>query len=381
MDAITLLKNDHRDVEKLFKRFEKAGDGAYIEKRDVVDRIIEALSKHAVIEEQLFYPVSRATVEGTEDIVLESLEEHHVVKWLLSELDDMEPQHERFDAKVTVLIENVRHHVEEEEEEFFPKVRDELGRKALGELGDAMAQARAIAPTHPHPRSPDTPPGNIIAGAGAGVVDRFTDTVSGVAQGGVAALQDVIARVTGSKKRAPSTRGTPTAKRASARTRGGATEATDRAVAAVKKARRTGEDAVDDARRSVAKTVRPAPAKRTARTRTGASSRTTRTAAGTRRKAGGTTKKAARTTTGTAKRTARTTTGTAKRTARQATGTAKRATRRATGTTKRTARTARPAAKRTARKAAGTTKKAARATRTTAKRAARTTTGRSRSSR
>ena len=158
MDAITLLKNDHKDVEKLFKRFEKAGDQAYTEKRDIVDRIIEALSKHAAIEEQLFYPVSRATVPDTEDIALESMEEHHVVKWLLSELEDMSPEHERFDAKVTVLIENVRHHVEEEEEEFFPMVRDELGRNALGELGDAMAEGRRPSPrrtpTHARPTRP-----------------------------------------------------------------------------------------------------------------------------------------------------------------------------------------------------------------------------------
>ena len=86
---------------------------------------------HAAIEEQVFYPVARATVPDTEDIALESLEEHHIVKWVLSELDGMDPAAERFDAKVTVLIENVRHHVEEEESEFFPKVRDELGRNAL----------------------------------------------------------------------------------------------------------------------------------------------------------------------------------------------------------------------------------------------------------
>ena len=60
MDAITLLKEDHKTVEKLFKRFEKAGDRAYVEKREIVDRIIEELSKHAAIEEQLFYPVTRA---------------------------------------------------------------------------------------------------------------------------------------------------------------------------------------------------------------------------------------------------------------------------------------------------------------------------------
>src|SRR6187397_390632 len=139
MDAITTLKDDHKAVEALFKRFEKAGDRAYSEKRAIVDRIVEELSKHAAIEEQLFYPVVRATVPKTEDIALESLEEHHIVKWVLSELDEMAPEDERFDAKVTVLIENVRHHVKEEETEFFPMVRDELGRRALGDLGDAMA--------------------------------------------------------------------------------------------------------------------------------------------------------------------------------------------------------------------------------------------------
>ena len=121
MDAITLLRSDHKTVEQLFKRFEKAGDRAYVEKRQIVDRIIEELSVHAAIEEQVFYPVARATVPATEDIALESLEEHHIVKWLLSELVDLDPEHERFDAKVTVLMENVRHHVEEEERRVLPE--------------------------------------------------------------------------------------------------------------------------------------------------------------------------------------------------------------------------------------------------------------------
>src|SRR6478609_7497742 len=158
MDAITLLRNDHRTVKQLFTRFEKLGENAGVAKRDVVEQIIEELSIHAAIEEQLFYPAVRATVPGVEDGVLESLEEHHIVKWVLSELEGMDPADERFDAKVTVLIENVRHHIDEEEGELFPKVRDELGRKALGELGDAMETVRAAAPTHPHPRAPDEPP-------------------------------------------------------------------------------------------------------------------------------------------------------------------------------------------------------------------------------
>ena len=80
-----------RTVEELFKRFERAGDAAHAEKRELVGRIIEALSKHAAIEEQLFYPVTRETVPEVRDLALESLEEHHVVKWVLWKLDGMDP--------------------------------------------------------------------------------------------------------------------------------------------------------------------------------------------------------------------------------------------------------------------------------------------------
>ena len=212
MDAITLLRNDHKTVEQLFKRFEKAGAGARVEKRQIVDRIIEELSIHAAIEEQLFYPVARSTVPGTDDITLESLEEHHIVKWVLSELEGLDPADERFDAKVTVLIENVRHHVKEEETEFFPKVRDGLGRKTLAELGDMMANAKTIAPTHPHPRSPDVPPGNSFVGTIAGIADRVADNMSGLAQGSVSAAQDLIARVLGRDSAASAPTGTTIAR-------------------------------------------------------------------------------------------------------------------------------------------------------------------------
>jgi hemerythrin superfamily protein len=171
-DAITSLKADHKRVEALFKKFEQAGENAHKTRRDLVDRIIEELSVHAAVEEQVFYPAVREAVPDADDEVLEGLEEHHVVKWTLSELDGMDPEHERFKAKVTVLIESVRHHVEEEEGEMFPKVREALGRKALTEIGDAMELARKVAPTRPHPRQPDEPPGNILAGGAAAGLDR-----------------------------------------------------------------------------------------------------------------------------------------------------------------------------------------------------------------
>ncbi len=178
MNAITMLKQDHRTVEELFKRFESLGPRARKGKRDVVDRIVNELAVHAAIEEMVMYPAIRAEFEkgDVDDLVLESLEEHHVVKWTLSELDGMDPAAERFDAKVKVLMESVRHHVKEEERELFPTVSKTFGRTRLEELGEALAEAKKAAPTRPHPRSPDEPPGNLIAGAGAAMIDKARDS-------------------------------------------------------------------------------------------------------------------------------------------------------------------------------------------------------------
>jgi hemerythrin superfamily protein len=321
MDAITLLKKDHEAVEALFKRFEKAGDTAFVEKRAVVDRIIEELSIHAAVEEQLFYPVTRATVPETEDIALESLEEHHIVKWVLSELDSMDPEDERFDPKVTVLIENVRHHVEEEEEEYFPKVRDELGRKALGDLGDAMAAAKKAAPTHPHPRSPDTPPGNLVVGTAAGMADRVGDTVSGVAQGGAAALGDLVARIRHQKKPRVSSRGSSTARSTADKVRAKAAEATEAVIDAARDAQQTAKATTRKARKGVKRTS--TTAKRAATS----AKRSTGTASSGARATSTSARKAAKRTTTTAKRGATTTGRTARKAARSTKATAKRTSR------------------------------------------------------
>jgi hemerythrin superfamily protein len=232
VDAISLLRSDHKNVEQLFKRYERAGERAHAEKREVVDRIIEALSVHAAIEEQIFYPVARETVPATDDIVLESLEEHHIVKWVLSELDGLDPADERFDAKVTVLIENVRHHVEEEEREFFPKVRDALGRAALSDLGEALAAAKKSAPTKPHPRMPDAAPANVVVGAVTGVVDRVGENVSGIAQGGVNAVQDLVARIIRTAKPKKSS---DAAKQTARRTTSGAASAAKKTASSAKR--------------------------------------------------------------------------------------------------------------------------------------------------
>ncbi len=178
MDAITLLKADHRTVEELFGRYEKTGERAYAAKRRLVDRMIKELSIHSAIEEQIFYPAVKHVLQETEDQVLESLEEHHLVKYMLAELERMDPKDERLDAKVTVLMENVRHHVKEEEDEMFPTVRDAVTAASLKELGERMQEAKRTVPSRPHPHAPDEPPGNVIVGAGAMLVDSAKDAAS-----------------------------------------------------------------------------------------------------------------------------------------------------------------------------------------------------------
>ncbi len=150
MDGIVMLKDDHKAVNELFKRFEKTKETATpAAKRKLVEKMIEELTIHAYVEEEIFYPAVRHASEDTKEHVLESVEEHHVVVWLLSELMNLDPADETFDAKVTVLMENVRHHVEEEEKEWFPEVRKLLGRNRLVELGERMIAAKPDAPRDP----------------------------------------------------------------------------------------------------------------------------------------------------------------------------------------------------------------------------------------
>ncbi len=147
--AVTLLKDDHKTVEDLFKRYEQAGDGAVQEKREIRDRIVKELSIHAYIEEQVFYPATREARQETEAMVEEAYEEHSKVKKALQELSALEPDAPQFDNLFTELIRDVRHHVDEEENEMFPKVSEVLSSKELADLGDRLQEAKKEAPDMP----------------------------------------------------------------------------------------------------------------------------------------------------------------------------------------------------------------------------------------
>jgi len=134
MDAIEMLEEQHRDVEDLFEELESA-DAA--DKQDLFDELADSLAVHALIEEMHFYPVVRA--RRTEDIVLESLEEHLLIKRMLAELMRLDPRNQVFDAKLAELKAQVQHHVTEEEDELFPKVRKILDRMQLVALAEDMS--------------------------------------------------------------------------------------------------------------------------------------------------------------------------------------------------------------------------------------------------
>lgn len=174
-DAIAVLKKDHQAVEQLFRRYERARGAA--EKKRLADRIVRELSIHAAIEEQHVYPILRRRLDGEDAKVLVALEEHHVTKLALSEIEALAADDERFDAKVHVLVENVRRHVREEERELLPALRRAIGPEELRDLGDALLRAKGAAPTRPHPTAPDEPPGNLLANAGAAAVDRSRDAI------------------------------------------------------------------------------------------------------------------------------------------------------------------------------------------------------------
>ena len=140
-DAIVILKDDHKEIRRLFRAFEAAGENAHVTKGKLVDQMLELLTVHTYIENESMYPRVRELVPDLEDDVLESYEEHHVADVLAMELATMSPDDERFTAKTTVLIENVEHHMDEEEQDWFPKVRAALGRKQLQEIGAEMVEA------------------------------------------------------------------------------------------------------------------------------------------------------------------------------------------------------------------------------------------------
>jgi hypothetical protein len=138
MHALELLKQQHEEVSKLFKKYEKLADHDDEERQELFEQIADRLGAHAKIEELYFYPAMKK--DDTEDDLREAVEEHLVVKRLIADLISMDAADEEFDAKMKVLQENVEHHVEEEEKDLFKSARKLLSKEQLEDLGVQMEE-------------------------------------------------------------------------------------------------------------------------------------------------------------------------------------------------------------------------------------------------
>jgi hemerythrin superfamily protein len=145
MNAIQLLKSDHRRVEELFREYERT-NGRKTNKRGIVQRIIKELSAHTEAEERIFYPAVVAGAPEVRRLVLKAIEEHHVMKLELAELERMNADDERWEAKVLFLMDAVRMHVVEEEGVLFPTVRDAIPKRAFDRLGQEIERAKRRVP-------------------------------------------------------------------------------------------------------------------------------------------------------------------------------------------------------------------------------------------
>ncbi len=151
-DAIEMLTDDHKRVQKLFKRFEKIEREDEDSLRDLVDRAIAELQVHSMLEEELFYPAVRAQIsdDEAEDLLNEADVEHESVDELIAKLQELEAGDPMYSAYFTVLTEYVKHHVREEEKELFPRVRklqdldlEQLGRDMQTRREDLKSEAAA----------------------------------------------------------------------------------------------------------------------------------------------------------------------------------------------------------------------------------------------
>ncbi|UQV44470.1 hemerythrin domain-containing protein [Janthinobacterium lividum] len=144
MDAIEMLTQDHQAVKELFEQYEALSDRSLVSKRKLALKICLELTKHATAEEEIFYPAVLQASRENKELVDEAVVEHASAKELIAQIVAMAPGEDLYDAKVKVLSEQIEHHVQEEEQEMFPKAREaQLDLLALG--GEIAARKAEIA--------------------------------------------------------------------------------------------------------------------------------------------------------------------------------------------------------------------------------------------
>jgi len=175
-DLVDDIITDHHEVEAVFKQIQAGGEEG---KRDLVEHVITELVRHSVAEEQYLYPTVRRLLPNGDQLADHELKEHAEAEEVMKAIEKTDAQDPRFDELVGKLIEDIRHHVQEEESDLLPKLRTACDPAELDELGEKFENSKRMAPTRPHPSAPDRPPANKILGPGVGLIDRMRDAITG----------------------------------------------------------------------------------------------------------------------------------------------------------------------------------------------------------
>ncbi|PWU47270.1 hemerythrin [Micromonospora globispora] len=177
-DVVDVLMADHREVEAIFVELESR-QGTPEHRRQLADVVIAELVRHSVAEEAYVYPAARKALPDGDQIAEHEISEHADAERTMKELEALDPSDPRFDELLTQLTATIRHHVQDEESDLFPRLRAAVAREELVELAGKVEKAKKAAPTRPHPAAPDHPPANKMLAPGTGLVDRMRDALSG----------------------------------------------------------------------------------------------------------------------------------------------------------------------------------------------------------
>ncbi|MEU5527629.1 hemerythrin domain-containing protein [Micromonospora chersina] len=177
-DVVDVLMTDHREVEAIFVELESR-QGTPEHRRQLADVVIAELVRHSVAEEAYVYPAARKALPDGDQLAEHEISEHADAERTMKELESLDPSEPRFDELLTKLTATIRHHVQEEENDLFPRLRAACAREELVELAGKVEAAKKSAPTRPHPAAPDHPPANKLLAPGTGLVDRMRDALSG----------------------------------------------------------------------------------------------------------------------------------------------------------------------------------------------------------
>ena len=176
-DVVDILTADHREVMELLGQIWDTTDTE--RRRDLADTIISELVRHSVAEEMYVYPAMRKHLPDGDEAVEHDTAEHKELEATMKKLESADPDDARFTEVLRSLEAILRDHIQDEEADQFPQLRARVPREQLVEIGKKVETAKKVAPTRPHPMSPNNQVFHKLVGPGVGLVDRLRDKLTG----------------------------------------------------------------------------------------------------------------------------------------------------------------------------------------------------------